>query len=307
MVSLVYATAHLAALQINGLPVPPYPNNNPDPTDVQYDVDFGVSSTKFILGVSILHFLVWLAQAILCTSCELAPILAGTQGRVPRWCPQSRFKDTGTPGLANMLGTLATVKDFLEWGVVLLTILLIECARREYMRAMQIQQDMLRGVGAGVDFGGPSRGVEFGGTNSKMPDVQAVEMSTIEISGPWPTSLGGSEEQRQRQENSGRGDDGRVRQELAGYQAEWQKEQDRTQPQQGDQLPQRARSGSGAQGRTGGPNETRLPSIPERPGGSVPGFKDAYRGNGAARGPDTGSATGLKRTGTLNHMYESRV
>jgi hypothetical protein len=184
--SLVYTALHLAALQFNGLPVPPYAPTRtsaiaPNPRNRQsvvkvYDPDYTSTTTFFILGVSILHFVAWFAQAILCTSCELAPILSGNQGRVPGWCPQSRFQDMGTPGLADMLGTLATVKDFLQWGMVAITVALIEIARREWMRAERVRTEALRSQGAGIDFGGERRQINLKGG--------VVEMGKMEISGP---------------------------------------------------------------------------------------------------------------------------
>ncbi|EXJ86088.1 hypothetical protein A1O1_06457 [Capronia coronata CBS 617.96] len=293
LMSLVYATAHLAALQFNGLPTPPYlkknKNNTPSPApahEAPYDPNYGVSSTMFILGVSVLHFLAWLAQSILCTSCELAPILAGTQGRVPRWCPQSRFKDIGTPGLANMLGTLATVKDVLEWGMVLLTILLIECARREYMRAVQVQHEAFLGAGAGVDFGGRSRG--FDGADSKKPGV-AVELSAVEMSGPKPVTSDGQDQgqgqeqgqadaqmlQSRRDELEHRGMQ-KVMPHVQERENKWLRLQQPEQPFLSQQT------------------WSRAPIQPQ-----IQDWSD---------GKDNGTtSTGLQRNGTLNHMYESRV
>jgi hypothetical protein len=77
----------------------------------------------------------WLGQASLCTACELAPILAGTQGNVPNWCPQSNFRDSGNADLPGMLAQLATVKDIVNWVMVPLSVALIECTRRQWQRA----------------------------------------------------------------------------------------------------------------------------------------------------------------------------
>ena len=156
--------------------IAPNPRNRQSTVKV-YDPDYTSTTTFFILGVSILHFIAWFAQAILCTSCELGPILSGNQGRVPGWCPQSRFQDLGKPGLVDMLGTLATVKDFLQWGMVALTVALIEIARREYMRAERARSEALRRQGAGIDFGGERRQIN-------MKTGGFVEMGKMEISGP---------------------------------------------------------------------------------------------------------------------------
>ncbi|KIX08103.1 uncharacterized protein Z518_02759 [Rhinocladiella mackenziei CBS 650.93] len=260
LLSLLYTTSHLAALQFKGLPVPPYPNARDSiPTSAKsrekpYDPERTVSTTFFILAVGVVHLLAWLIQAILCTSCELAPILAGTQGRVPRWCPQSRFKDTGKPGLADMLGTLATVKDFMQWVMVAMAILLIECARREYMRANRVQREAFRQAGAGIDFGGPSRGGDF-----KMPGFTngtVIELNNLNISGPRLF---------------------RPEEEFANKQA-----------QGGQRMNEEENKGAPDTG-------PRLPPGPVGPG--VPGNRDNYYGNGM----------GLKRSNTLNYMYESRV
>lgn len=257
LLSLVYTTSHLAALQFNGLPTPPYPNHrSPDLSSpkVSYDPEYAASSTLFILAVSVLHFLAWFAQSILCTSCELAPILAGTQGVVPRWCPQSRFRDTGKPALADMLGTLATAKDFLQWGIVLLTILLIECARREYMRADHVRRDAFRQEGAGVDFGGPSRGVPD--ANYKTPGVELATISGPRLFRP--------------------GEDLATKEEELRWQQQAEVEENKKRQKQ-DASPV-------------------VVAAPQPTGPGAPGNKDNYYGNG-----------GLKRSGTLNHMYESRV
>ncbi|KAK5054446.1 hypothetical protein LTR84_001336 [Exophiala bonariae] len=184
--SLLYTTSHLAALQFNGLPVPPYPSTRtsaiaPNPRNRQstasvYNPDYTSTTTFFILAVSFLHFVAWFTQAILCTACELAPILSGNQGQVPGWCPQSRFQDAGGQGLANMLGTLATVKDFFQWGMVAITIALFEIARREWMRAERARIEAFQRQGAGVDFGGERRRIN--------PDGSFLEMGKMEISGP---------------------------------------------------------------------------------------------------------------------------
>ncbi|KAJ9503387.1 hypothetical protein LTR99_006751 [Exophiala xenobiotica] len=243
LASLVYTTAHLAALQFNGLPIPLYPGTRG--LDPSYDADYTVTSTFFILTVSVFHFLAWLAQASLCTGCELAPILSGTQGLVPRWCPQSRFKDSGKPGLADMLGTLATVKDFMQWVMVVLTILLIECARREYRRAEHVRRDMFQRAGLGVDLGGP-RG------DAKAP----AQVPLSNISGPRILTP----------------------EEIAARQKAQQEEEERK--------------------KKAAEQRRMAAQLPSGPG--VPVNKpDNYYGNGMA--------PGLKRTKTLNYMYDTRV
>lgn len=82
----------------------------------------------------------------------------------------------GTDGLADMLGTLATVKDFLQWVMVAITIALFEIARREWMRAERARSEAFRRQGAGVDFGGERRQVNA--------DGGFLEMGKLEISGP---------------------------------------------------------------------------------------------------------------------------
>ncbi|ETI22496.1 hypothetical protein G647_06571 [Cladophialophora carrionii CBS 160.54] len=317
-VSLLYTVAHLAALQFNGLPSPPYLQNGgysyPKSNAHAYDADYAVTSSFFILCVTVLHTLAWLAQSILCTSCELAPILQGHQGLVPKWCPQSRFRDSGQPGLANMLGTLAPVKDFLQWVMVVLAAALIECARREYVRAEVVRRQQVRMMGAGVDFGGRSQGANAV-VQTKTPGVELNE-----ISGPQ-LIFRAEEEARRRQEE--------------------------------EERKQREEEKRNKQLTTGG---SSLP--PQPTGQGVSGNKDNYYGNGmglkrsgtlnymyesrVATGPAAiatepvaprpaqtaapkrspqpvappppgktdnyyGNATGLKRSGTLNYMYESRI
>ncbi|KIW32168.1 uncharacterized protein PV07_03733 [Cladophialophora immunda] len=278
-ISLLYTVSHLAALQFNGLPCPPYPDGrggastsprqsrNPQP----YDANYTVTTTFFVFCVSIVHTLMWFAQSVLCTSCELAPILAGHQGQVPRWCPQSRFHDTGNPGLANMLGTLATVKDFLQWAMVALAAGLVECARREWMRAEHVRGLHVRTMGAGVDFGGygGGEGENFPKKTTLGGAAGAVELSNI--SGPRLVF--------------------RAEEEAAARQREREQEETRRRQEEEERKRQWA-SGNGP-----------LPTTTRTTGNGVvaavppPNKKDNYYGNGM----------GLKRSGTLNHMYESRV
>ena len=259
--SLLYIVAHLAALQFNGLPSPPYPHNRGSifskATDVQpYNAEYTATTTFFILCISIVHTLAWLGQSILCTSCELAPILSGHQGHVPKWCPQSRFRDSGKAGLANMLGSLAPVKDILQWIMVVTAAALIECARREYMRAEQFRHQEFRMLGTGVDFGGPSQGVDMQ-FQTKVPGVELTQ-----ISGP-KLIFRAEEEARRREEEERR-----------------KREEAETKKRQQKNVQFTASSGL---------------TVPQPVGFGVPGDKDNYYGNG------------LKRSDTLNYMYESRV
>ncbi|EXJ58542.1 hypothetical protein A1O7_05969 [Cladophialophora yegresii CBS 114405] len=318
-VSLMYIVAHLAALQFNGLPSPPYPQNGryslPKSNARPYDADYAVTRSFFILGVTVLYTLAWLGQSILCTSCELAPILQGNQGIVPKWCPQSNFRDSGQPGLASMLGTLAPVKDFLQWVMVVLAIALIECARREYVRAEVVRRQQVRMMGAGVDFGGPSQG-----TNAVVPSkIPGVELN--DISGPKLVFRAEEEARRRKEEEE----------EKKRQEEEKRKKQLVT---GGSSLPPQP-TGLGAPGnkdnyygngmglkRTGtlnymyeskvvtGPGAVATGPAPPLPAQIIaskrptqpmappaPGNTDNYYGN----------AMGLKRSGTLNYMYESRI
>ncbi len=250
MFSLVYTTVHLAALQFNGLPEPPYDVDDKAPPSSASDAAYTSRGALVVLVVSVVHALMWLAQSVLCTACELAPVLAGAEGRVPRWCPQSRFKDTGRPAVAHMLGTLAAVKDFTQWLVVLpLAAALVECARREYMRANRVRRDVLRRQGAGVDLGGWGETTSGGGGGgggqgwipSKAPEITTAELDPIGRPKPMFRS------------------DGTRLTRLEEEQQQQQQQQHKT---------------------SGQPNNT-------------------YIGNNAGSTP--------KRSGTLNHMYESRI
>jgi hypothetical protein len=317
--SLLYIVAHLAALQFNGLPSPPYPQNrgfqSPKPNAQPYNADYAVTTTFFILCFTVLYTLAWLGQSILCTSCELAPILQGHQGLVPKWCPQSHFRDSGQPGLANMLGTLAPVKDFLQWVMVVLAAALIECARREYIRAEVVRRQQVRMMGAGVDFGGPSQGTNV------VFQTKAPGFELNEISGPKLTFRAEEEARRKKEEEEAK-------------RREEEKKQKRPLAPGGSSLPPQP-IGPGAPGnkdnyygngmglkRSGTlnymyesrvapgpgpvatepaaprPAQTTAPKRPTQPvAPPPPGNKDNYYGN----------ATGLKRSGTLNYMYESRI
>lgn len=149
-----------------------------------------------------------------------------------------------------MLGKLATAKDILQWGMVGLTVALIEIARREWMRAERVRSETLRAQGAGIDFGGERRQIDL---------KTGVELVGMQISGPQPIQPAS------------------VQQPLPESEAKHK------------------RSGQGSLGEPGPP----IPRQPEGPG--VPDGKntDNYYGNGMK--------AGLKRTGTLNYMYDTRV
>jgi hypothetical protein len=258
--SLLYIVAHLAALQFNGLPSPPYLNSRGPRSSSRlisnaqpYDAHFAVSTTFFVFCFSILYSLAWLAQSILCTSCELAPILKGTQGNVPKWCPQSRFRDSRDPSLPGMLGTLATVKDILQWVMFGISLMLIECGRREYVRAQYVANATIKLLGAGVDFGGPSQGT----AGFNLPSKEAA------ISGPQLVYRAEEEARRKAEE---------------------------AQRRQADEE-RRRKNGLIPHFATTGPNPQSLPIGP-----GAPGTKDNYYGNGM-----------LKRSNTLNYMYDTRV
>ena len=255
--SLLYIVAHLAALQFNGVPSAPYrarwSSRLSKLNGHQYNADYTSTTTFLLLCVAVLHTLLWLAQATLCTSCELAPILHHHEGYVPTWCPQSRFHETGQPGLAKTLGTLATVKDFLQWIMVILAFALIECARQEYKRAEKVRGQMLRTV----DFRKPSQGVDLDNPSKTLTTAQLNA-----ISGPQLVYRA-EEDARRKQE-----------------------EEDEKRRQEEAKTRKNLSAGIGT-----------LPSQPQPVGPGVPGNKDNYYGNG----------TVLKRSGNLNHMYESRV
>ena len=160
-----------------------------------------------------------------------------------------------------MLGTLATVKDILLWIMVVLAAALIECARREYMRAEHVRRQTAMTMGGGIDFGGPSQGVNV--------DLQTKNMATFElnaISGPKLVYREEEEARRKREEDERK---------------QWEEEE-------------RRRKKPDVSVR---PLPTLLQSQPQPLGPGAPGNKDNYYGNGM----------GLKRSGTLNYMYESRV
>ena len=147
VLSLTYAVLYLALLHFDVLPsssVAPLTSTKPTIT---------LAAATFLFTMSVVQFIWWLGQASLCTACEMAPVLAGHQGQVPRWCPQSRFVDKGVKGLPDMLATLAVVKDSVSWGMVLISLILVECARRQWARARLMDGEIPIGFAADYETG----------------------------------------------------------------------------------------------------------------------------------------------------------
>ncbi|RMZ77534.1 hypothetical protein DV737_g4338, partial [Chaetothyriales sp. CBS 132003] len=135
VLSLTYATIYILLLHLDIIP-----SFSTEPqTSCEATVP-AVASTALLI-LSILQLAGWLIQASLCTVCELGPVLAGHEGRVPEWCPQSQFRDRGKGSLPGMLATLAEAKDFAQWGMVLLGMVLAECARREWARGLAVGRE----------------------------------------------------------------------------------------------------------------------------------------------------------------------
>lgn len=141
-----------------------------------------------------------------------------------------------------MLATLATVKDFTQWTMVLTTIFLVECARREHMHAEQIRTQLTQRGDTGVDF-----------VVSQRPDIGLAAGALSKISGPRLVTM----------------EDGAMQQRLQGN-GDVKHEQDRRQM-------------------------VHAPPQPMAPDAS--GTTDNHYGNRMT----------LKRSGNLNHMYESRT
>ncbi|RMD44688.1 hypothetical protein DV735_g390, partial [Chaetothyriales sp. CBS 134920] len=141
--SLMYASLYLLLLHFNIL------STTEQATSIQ--------ALTALLVLSILQFIGWLVQALLCTVCELGPVLAGHQGQVPRWCLQSQFRNRGSANLPDMLATLAQAKDFTQWAMVLLSGVLVECALKE-RRSMSASPDSTapHGVKRKADDGSPA-------------------------------------------------------------------------------------------------------------------------------------------------------
>lgn len=147
VLSLTYAVLCLALLHFDILPsssVAPVTSTKPSIT---------LGAATFLFAMSIVQFVWWLGQASLCTACEMVPVLAGHEGQVPGWCPQSQFVDKGIKGLPDMLAHLAVVKDSVSWVMVLLSLGLVECARRQWARARLMDGEIPIGLGADYETG----------------------------------------------------------------------------------------------------------------------------------------------------------
>ncbi|KPI43774.1 uncharacterized protein AB675_6225 [Cyphellophora attinorum] len=107
-----------------------------------------------------LYTLGWLAQATVCTACELAPILSGRQGNVPGWCPQSRFRElpstsdpfSNTPSIdsadnAARLASVAQAKDVIMWVIFVAGLLMLECCRRGWKMSQVLEAERERDMG----------------------------------------------------------------------------------------------------------------------------------------------------------------
>lgn len=142
--SLLYTITHLALLHFRVLP-------SFSPAAVAQrrlsTSSNKIPSTTVTLGLMALtaaYSAAWLAQATLCTACEMAPIAAGTQGNVPAWCPQSRFRDvpsTDSSDRAAMLASLALAKDAINWVIFVAGLCMVECCRRGWKSAQVFEAD----------------------------------------------------------------------------------------------------------------------------------------------------------------------
>ena len=139
MLSVVFNAAHLIALHFDLLPalLPPTSSSSTRYATPQPDNALPSDPAMYLLALltAAAQTVAWLGQASLCTACELSPVLAGNQGLVPQWCPQSKFRDTGNIDLPKMLAQLAIVKDTSHWVMVPLSAVLVECGRRQWARS----------------------------------------------------------------------------------------------------------------------------------------------------------------------------
>ena len=135
LLSLTFGVAHLLALHFEILPSHGPISSNTNSAIPRHAYTASPKTYLLLLLTSAAFTISWLGQASLCTACELAPILADTQGIVPAWCPQSHFRDSGSSSLPKMLASLALVKDLTSWAMVPLSAALVECARRQWQRA----------------------------------------------------------------------------------------------------------------------------------------------------------------------------
>jgi hypothetical protein len=225
-----------------------------------------------------------------------------------------------------MLGTLAPVKDVLQWIMVVIAAALIECARREYMRAEHVGRQQVQLLGAGVDFGGPSQGVNV---DFQTKNIAGVELT--QISGPKLVFRAEEEARRKKEEDAAKksqqGEAAKKKQVqfAAGAGAEAGSLPSAPQPigpgpsgnkdnyysnglkRSGtlNHMYESRVAGTDVAAATAGQSQRGPATRPQQQQESTapppPGKQDNYYGNG------NGSAPGLKRSGTLNYMYESRV
>ncbi|RMZ87866.1 hypothetical protein DV736_g4909, partial [Chaetothyriales sp. CBS 134916] len=152
VLSLTYAAIYIVLLHFDIVP------SFSSKAQTSQRATVSIEGTTALLLLSIFQFIGWLIQASLCTACELGPVLAGHEGRVPQWCPQSQFRDRGDGNLPTMLAMLVKAKDFGQWGMVLLSAVLVECARREWARGRAVDEEKAKDVdivyGSGWRAGG---------------------------------------------------------------------------------------------------------------------------------------------------------
>lgn len=192
LLSFTYAVLYLAALHFDILPC----SSVEALTSTKSSITTAAATALFAL--SVIQFIMWIGQAAMCTACEMAPILAGHQGQVPKWCPQSRFVDKGIRGLPTQLSTLALVKDSVSWVMVALSLGLVECARRQWARVrlmdvtITLDRDYETGWKKGVPMAGSNQVYEMGSlpksdtTRPRSPGQTAAQPGHVEI-GPPPS------------------------------------------------------------------------------------------------------------------------
>lgn len=154
--SLAYTITHLALLHFRILPsFSPRTlarrrlSPNPAAPSPHHSIP-STTTTLTLLLFTALYTLAWFTQSALCTACEMAPIAAGTQGQVPAWCPQSRFRDVRTSSpqdsldRAAMLASLALAKDAINWVIFVAGLCMVECCRRGWKCAQVLEAEMDR-------------------------------------------------------------------------------------------------------------------------------------------------------------------
>lgn len=177
-ISLIYTILHLALLHFRIIPsYPLHPARPPSTTSLSTKPTSTIKpkpnlptplSTTTLLLLSLLFTLFWLTLSIIATSCELAPILSGSQGTVPQWCPQSNFRGlapgpTTATDRADMLASLALAKDCFNWVIFVAGIGMVECCRRGKVRCAREEGERLRGeVEVGLGGLGGGRGYDPG-------------------------------------------------------------------------------------------------------------------------------------------------